>query len=125
MQVQIKGNVGNDPELKFSKGNKAYVTFSVGYTPRIKQGDQYVNGDTTWFRVVQFDKKAEAVADVIKKGDAVLVVGQMRQSSYKDKDGNNKTVLEIIADEIGVVPKLQNKSRVEEAEPAWFNQQIT
>lgn len=121
MQIQVKGNVGNDPDLKFSKSNKAYVTFSIGYTPRIKQGDQYVNGDTTWFKVVQFDKKAEAVADVIKKGDAVIVVGEMRQNSYKDKEGNDKTVMEIIASEVGVVPKLQNKSRTQEAEPQWFN----
>lgn len=123
MQIQIRGNVGNDPELKFSKNNKAYVTFSVGYTQRIKQGDQYINGDTTWFRVVQFDKAAEAVADFVKKGDAVIVIGEMKQSSYKDKNGTEKTVLEVLAKDIGVVPRLQaNKKapqQLQEAEPAW------
>lgn len=123
MQISIRGNVGNDPDLKFSKNNKAYVTFSVGYTQRIKKDDEWVNGDTTWFRVVQFDKAAEAIADFVKKGDAVIVLGELRQNNYKDKDGNDKTVLEVLAKDVGVVPKLQSRSKapVEEAEPAWFN----
>lgn len=123
MQIQIRGNVGNDPELKFSKNNKPYVTFSVGYTERIKQGDQWTNGNTTWFRVVQFDKAAEAVADFVKKGDAVIVIGEMKQSSYKDKNGVEKSVLEVLAKDIGVVPRLQQNRKapqqLQEAEPAW------
>jgi single-strand DNA-binding protein len=119
MNITVKGNVGSEPELKFSANNNAWVNFSVAYTPRQKQGDQWVDGDTTWFRVVQFDKKAEALADIVKKGDSVVVVGEMKQSSYKDRDGNDKSVLEITATDVGLVPKLQNKSKARESGPSW------
>ena len=106
MNITVKGNVGSDPELKFSKSNTAYVTFSVAYTPRTKDGDNWVDGETIWFRVVQFGVKAEATTDMIKKGDAVLVHGAMKQSTYKDKEGKEKTSLEITATDVGVVPRM-------------------
>ena len=106
MHIQVKGNVGQEPELKFSKNNMAYVTLSVAYTPRTKQNDVWADGETMWFRVVQFGVKAEATTDMIKKGDAVLVHGSMKQSTYKDKEGKEKTSLEITATDIGVVPRM-------------------
>ena len=73
MQITVKGNVGNDIDLKFSKNNKAYATFSLAYTPRTKQGDQWVDGDTTWFRVVQFDKRLKRLPIALKKVTALLL----------------------------------------------------
>lgn len=105
MNITVKGNVGQEPELKFSKSNTAYVTFSVAYTPRQKQGDAWVDGETMWFRVVQFGTKAEATVDCIKKGDSVLVTGALKQSTYTDKEGKEKLTMEITADHIGLVPR--------------------
>jgi single-strand DNA-binding protein len=110
MNITVKGNVGSDPELKFSKNNTAYVTFSVAYTPRTKDGDNWVDGETMWFRVVQFGVKAEATTDMIKKGDGVLVTGLMKQSTYTDKEGKERTSLEINATDVGVVPRLVKNS---------------
>jgi single-strand DNA-binding protein len=112
MNIQVKGNVGSDPELKFSKSNTAFVTVSVAYTPRSKQGDQWVDGETMWFRVVQFGTKAEATVDAIKKGDAVIVTGELKQSTYTDKEGKEKTTLEIVADQIGLLPRLIKTNKV-------------
>ena len=110
MNITVKGNVGSDPELKFSKNNTAYVTFSVAYTPRTKEGDNWVDGETMWFRVVQFGVKAEATTDMIKKGDGVLVSGSMKQSTYTDKEGKERTSLEINALDVGLVPRLVKNS---------------
>jgi single-strand DNA-binding protein len=112
MNIQVKGNVGSDPELKFSKSNTAFVTLSVAYTPRSKQGEQWVDGETMWFRVIQFGTKAEATVDAIKKGDAVIVTGELKQSTYTDKEGKEKTTLEIVADQIGLLPRLIKNSKV-------------
>lgn len=121
MKVTVKGNVGSEPELKFSKSDKAYVTLSVAYTPRSKQGDEWIDGETMWFRVVQFGARAEATVDAIKKGDSVIVTGEMKQSTYTDKEGNEKTSLEIVADNIGLLPRLIKNSKVstetQEADP--------
>lgn len=116
----MKGNVGSEPELKFSKNNMAYISLSVAHTPRVKDGNDWKDGDTMWFRVVQFGSKAEATADCIKKGDTILVSGAFKQSTYTDKEGQEKTSLEITADHIGLVPRLVKKvaTRTEE-ELSW------
>ena len=53
MDIVIKGNLGTDPELKFTKNNKAYVSFSLAHTPRVKQGEVWIDGETIWFRAVR------------------------------------------------------------------------
>jgi single-strand DNA-binding protein len=82
------------------------VTFSLAYTPRSKQNGQWVDGETTWYRVVKFGKSAEAIASSIKKGDEVIVIGTMKMNNYKDKNGVDKSIMEISASEIGIVPKI-------------------
>jgi single-stranded DNA-binding protein len=60
-----------------------------------------------WFKVALFGKKAEAVADSIKKGDEVLVLGSVKQTTFQGRDGSEKTALEITASEVALVPRLQ------------------
>lgn len=106
MNINVKGNLGSDPDLKFSKNNTAYCNFSLAYTPRKQVNGEWQDGETMWFKVVAFGTKAEAIADTFKKGDTVVVVGEMAQSTYTDKEGNEKTSMEITAREVGLVPKL-------------------
>ena len=106
MNINVKGNLGSDPDLKFSKNNTAYCNFSLAYTPRKQVNGEWQDGETMWFKVVAFGAKAEAIADNFKKGDSVVVVGEMAQSTYTDKEGNEKTSMEITAREVGLVPKL-------------------
>ena len=116
MHISVKGNLGSDPDLKFSKNNNAYCNFSLAYTPRKQVNGEWQDGETNWFRVVVFGAKAEAVADNFKKGDTVLVVGDLAQSTSKDKEGNEKTAMEITAKDVGLVPRLQ-KTKKEEGAP--------
>ena len=106
MNISVKGNLGSDPDLKFSKNNTAYCNFSLAYTPRKQVNGEWQDGETMWFKVVAFGTKAEAIADTYRKGDTVLVVGEMVQSTYTDKEGKEKTSMEITAREVGLVPKL-------------------
>ena len=106
MNISVKGNLGSDPDLKFSQNNTAYCNFSLAYTPRKQVAGEWQDGETMWFKVVAFGTKAEAVADTYRKGDTVLVTGEMAQSTYTDKEGNEKTSMEITAREVGLVPKL-------------------
>ena len=121
MNITVKGNVGQEPELKYSKNNMAFVTLSVAYTPRSKQGEQWVDGETMWFRVVQFGTKAEATVDAIRKGDSVIVTGELKQNTYTDKEGKEKTTLEIVAENIGLLPRLvkSNKASTDNKEGAF------
>lgn len=115
MHISVKGNLGSDPELKFSKSGNAYCNFSLAYTPRVQENGEWKDGETTWFRVTLFGSKAEAIADnaEIKKGATVLVVGDMKQSTYTDKEGKERTSMEITATDIGLVPRLQKTQKKE------------
>jgi single-strand DNA-binding protein len=107
MNISVKGNLGSDPDLKFSKNNTAYCNFSLAYTPRKQVNGEWQDGETMWFKVVAFGTKAEAIADTYRKGDTVLVTGELTQSTWTDKaDGKERTSLEITAKEVGLIPKL-------------------
>ena len=115
ISVTVKGNVGSEPELKFVKENLALATFSLAYTPRIQKNKEWIDGETMWFRIVQFGDKAEQLMDLVKKGDTILVQGNMRQSTFTGKDGTEKTSLEINASDIGVIPRTKKKQEA----PSW------
>jgi len=118
MNVTVVGNIGSDPELKFTKTNTAFVSFSLAYTPRQKQGDDWVDGETMWFRVTQWGEKSEALMDTLSKGNKVMISGSLKQSTYKAKDGSEKVGLEITAQEVGVVSKGAQNPRKSDL-PAW------
>lgn len=127
MEIKVKGRVGNDPELKFVTADQLpLITFNLAYTPRSRKGTEWVDGETMWFRVAHFGKKAEAIVDAIKKGDEVLVLGTLKQSNYQAKDGSQKNSLEINATEIALIPRLQKSNQRpapaqdrEWDQPAW------
>jgi single-strand DNA-binding protein len=101
-QVVIVGNLTADPELKFTPNGVAVANFRVAVTPRVRQGDKWVNGDTSFYRVNVWRTLATNVADSLRKGDRALVAGRLRQRSWEDKvSGENRTVTEIEADEVG------------------------
>jgi single-strand DNA-binding protein len=124
-RIEVTGNVGTEPEIKFYEGKNGsfgVASFSIGYTPREKKGLDWVDGDTIWFRISVIGKQAESITDSIRKGDRVLVIGAFKQSSYQAKDGTQKTGLEIKAESVSVVPKLgasKPKQAPVQDEPAW------
>ena len=106
--IVVKGNLGNDPELKFvktSRGDTGLTTFSLAYKPRERKGDEWVEGDTMWFRVVIWGEKGESLVDTLRKGDQVLVQGSFKQTSFEGRDGEKKTALEISASDVALIPK--------------------
>jgi single-strand DNA-binding protein len=118
--MTVKGNLGSDPELKFvktSRGETGLVTFSLAHTPKEKKGDTWVEGETIWFRITSWGEKGEALVDTLRKGDSVIVQGNMKQSSFKGRDGQDKTVLEINATDIGLVPKTGRSSNTRSQAP--------
>lgn len=122
--ISVNGNVGTDPEIKFydgKNGSFGIASFSLAYTPSEKKNNEWIQGETVWFRVSVLGKQAEVVADAIKKGDKVLVSGAFKQSSYQGRDGVAKTGLEIKADSVTLVLKSkESKPKVsDQDEPAW------
>lgn len=105
--VTFVGNVGADPELRFTPSGDAVASFPVAVTPRIKQGSDWVDQETIWFRVSSWKYDAEAVAENLHKGQRVRVSGRLKVGMYEAKDGTTRTSLDVTTDPngVGVVPK--------------------
>jgi single-strand DNA-binding protein len=122
-RIEVVGNVGTDPEIKFFEGKNGsfgVASFSLAYTPREKKGQDWVDGETVWFRTSVVGRQAELITDAVRKGERVKVVGTLKVSSYQAKDGSQKQGLEIKADDITLVLKSANKSsKPKNDEPEW------
>lgn len=96
-KVIVVGNLGQDPEVRYSQSGIAICSMSIAVGERVKEGDSW-REHTEWVRVVAFGKTAENASEYLKKGRQVYVEGRLRQSSYKDKEGNEKRKTEVNAD---------------------------
>jgi len=95
--ITVVGNVGRDPEIRYTANNMAVLKFSVADTRGKDEKKQ-----TSWHNIVCFGEHAEAVANSVGKGKRVIVTGRLQVDSYEKKDGSKGTKVEIVADEVGV-----------------------
>jgi len=93
--ITVIGNIGKDPELRYTQNGKAVVTFGVADT-RGKDD----NKETQWHNVVCFEQQAENVVAQLTKGSRVVVMGRLNKSSFVGKDGTKKEKVEIVADDV-------------------------
>ncbi|MDP2343773.1 MAG: single-stranded DNA-binding protein [Deltaproteobacteria bacterium] len=107
----IVGNLGRDPEVRYSQAGLAICTFSVAVTERVKDGDSWKEA-TEWFRVVTFGKTAEQAGQYLHKGRQVYVEGRLKTSKYEDKDGNERTSVELLCAQLTFLGKAGGSSPV-------------
>lgn len=110
--IEVTGNLGSDAELTFTPNGKAKLEFSIGDTPRRlnQQTNQWEDaGETTWWRVTEWEAKAEFWAEHLTKGTKVIVVGAGGVRTYEKKDGTKGFSAEIRPKTIAVIPKGQQR----------------
>ena len=100
-QVMLVGNLTDDPELRFTPGGAAVANFRLAVTPRVREGDSWKDGETSFFRVNVWRQQAENVAETLQKGARCIVVGRLRTRSWETPEGEKRSVTEVEADEIG------------------------
>lgn len=99
-KVIIVGNLGNDPETKYSQGGTAITTISVATTDSWKDKDGERQERTEWHRIKFFSRLAEIAGEYLKKGQPVYVEGELRTDKYTDKDGIERYATYIVAKEM-------------------------
>ena len=97
----IVGNLVDDPELRFANSGIAVANLRVAVTQRIQQDGGWRDGDTSFLRVNVWRGQAEHLADSLSKGDRVMVTGRLRQRSWETPEGDQRSVTEVEADEVG------------------------
>jgi single-strand DNA-binding protein len=97
----IVGNLTEHPELRFTPNGAPVANFTVAVTPRVKDGDGWKDGETSFLRVTAWRQLAEHAADSLSKGDRVLVYGTLRHRSWETPEGERRSTLEVQAEELG------------------------
>lgn len=98
--IRLIGNATRDVDLTFDQKGGGVAKFGVAVNKRVKQGDDWVGGETSFYNVTCFGTQAENVAASIGKGDRVIVVGRIEQRSWTTDDGEKRSGYEVIADEV-------------------------
>ena len=98
--VTLIGNLGRDPELRFTGNGNAVCNFPIATTERWTDNAGQRQERTEWHNIVVWQKQAEACAKYLAKGGMAYVEGSIRSRSYDDKDGNKKYITEIVARDV-------------------------
>ena len=98
-KVILVGNLGNDPETKYTQGGMAVTTLSLATTSVRKDKDGQQIEKTEWHRVKLFGKTAEVAGEYLKKGRQVYIEGRIEYGSY-EKDGVKHYTTDIIGDDM-------------------------
>ena len=98
-KVILVGNLGNDPDVKYTQGGMAITTLSLATTSVRKDRDGNNQEKTEWHRVKLFGKLGEIAGEYLKKGRQVYIEGRIEYGSY-EKDGVKQYTTDIIADEM-------------------------
>lgn len=109
-KVILLGNLGKDPEIRYLEGGIAVAKFSLATTENYK--DKTTGNRRTiteWHKVVLWRELAEFTEKYLKKGSQVFIEGKIRSRQWQDKDGNTKYSTEIVADNIQIVGRKEDK----------------
>lgn len=99
-KIILVGNLGRDPELRYTPQGTAVCSFSLATNDKRKTASGEMQDQTTWFRVTLWDKKAEVASKFLTKGKPVYIEGRLRLDEYTDKDGKQRQTLEVTATEM-------------------------
>lgn len=94
-KMMIIGNLGADPELRYTPGGKAVTNLRVAVNNRYRGQDGEWQEETQWFRVELWDQAAERAAEQFRKGNKVFAEGQLRVREFEGNDGQKRTSVEI------------------------------
>ena len=103
-KVILLGNLGKDPEVKYTQSGMAVARFSLATTERAKDKEGNWQDKTEWHNLVAFGRTAEVAGEYLKKGRTVYIEGALRSSSWDDKEtGQKKYKTEVIVNDLVMV----------------------
>jgi single-strand DNA-binding protein len=99
-KVILVGNLGKDPELRYTPSGAAVATFSLATSERYKDKSGEWVDKTEWHNIVAWRNLAEICGKFLHKGKQVYIEGKIQTRSYDDRDGNKRYITEIVADQM-------------------------
>jgi len=99
-KVQLIGNLGKDPEIRYTQSNQAVANFTLATNERWMDKDNNPQERTEWHRIVVWGKQAETCEKYLSKGRQVYLEGRIQTRDWEDKDGNKRYTTEIVASRV-------------------------
>ena len=111
-KVQLIGNLGRDPEVRYSGDGRAIANLTIATTESWKGQDGQRQEKTEWHRVVMFGPLAEVAEKYLKKGQSAYFEGKLQTRKWTDQSGQERYTTEIVVDQRGVMQMLGGRSDV-------------
>jgi single-strand DNA-binding protein len=99
-KIMLIGNLGRDPEMNYTQNGTALTKFSLAVSRSYKTSSGEKRDETEWFNIVAWDKLAETCNQYLHKGNKVYIEGRLTQRKYTDKEGNQRTAVDVIASDM-------------------------
>ena len=115
-KIMLIGNVGSDPEMRYTPNGKAVTSFRMATNYRYVGSDGERREETEWFRVSVWGKQAESCNQFLSKGRRVYVEGRLHSRNWEGQDGQMRTSLEVSANRVIFLDKAAPVSLAEEGE---------
>ena len=116
-KIMIIGNLGRDPEMRYTPSGRPVTTFSVATSRSWNTADGEKRVETEWFNVVAWGNLAEICKQYLAKGQQVYVEGRLQTRHWDDADGNKHTSVEIVANEMIILGDRRETSDASTGEP--------
>ncbi len=110
----LLGNVGKDPEVRYTASGRAVATFSLATSQRWKDQDGNDQEKTEWHRIVAWGRLGEICGEFLSKGKQVYVEGRIQTREWEDQDGNKRVTVEIVANDIILLGGMGGQGRPHE-----------
>ncbi len=111
-RVEIIGNLGSEPEMRYMATGKALTTFRVAVNRRYRDGEGQLQEKVNWFRCTAWGRLAEVSNQYCDKGSPVYVSGRLETRSYEGNDGQLRYVTEIVVQDLILLPRGNNGAGV-------------
>lgn len=99
-KIIVIGNVGRDPELRYTPNGKAMASFSLATNHNYQKATGEWEQQTEWFRIIVWSPMAERVVDRIQKGSLAYVEGRLQTRTWTGQDGKERKEIEVIANQV-------------------------
>lgn len=96
-KIILIGNLGRDPELRYTPQGTPVCSFSMATSEKRKDQSGELQEQTTWFKVTLWNRQAETASQYLQKGRSVYIEGRLRVEEYTDRDGKQRHSLEVTA----------------------------
>ncbi len=121
-KAMVIGNLGSDPDVRYTQSGTPVATFSIATSERWKDKEGQMQEATEWHKIVVWRALAEVCREYIKKGDKVYIEGKMQTRKWQDSDGNDRFVTEIIARNMEMLGGKTNPAEtINEGDPSFMN----